>query len=234
MSFTFKQFVADDSNCPMKVGTDAVLLGAWANFNGATTLLDIGTGCGVLALMAAQRSAASITAIDVHVAAIQQAKLNFSNTLWRERLSAQVADFKDFASPDGPKYDYIVSNPPFFSRSLKAPSPDRNLARHNDESLPFKLLISGISRLLNKSGRFGVVLPAIQAEPFIEMAKAVGLKVMRRLNVKPYADAAPNRALIEFSSTYQPAHIGELSIRERSGNYTESYRELTRNFYLKF
>ncbi|MBV2246375.1 MAG: methyltransferase [Lentimicrobium sp.] len=234
MSFTFKQFTVDDSNCPMKVGTDAVLLGAWADFKGAKTLLDIGTGCGILALMAAQRSEAYITAIDVHDEAIQRATLNFLNTLWGKRLNAEVVDFMDFALTDALKYDYIISNPPFFSRSLKAPSPDRNLARHNDNSLPFKHLISGASRLLCKSGRFGLVLPAIQAEPFIVMIKAVGLKVVRRLNVQPYPDAAPNRVLLEFSSIYQPVHTGELAIRERSGNYTDSYQKLTRDFYLNF
>ncbi|HAH60329.1 MAG TPA: tRNA(1)(Val) (adenine(37)-N(6))-methyltransferase, partial [Bacteroidales bacterium] len=92
MSFTFKQFTVDDSNCPMKVGTDAVLLGAWADFKGAKTLLDIGTGCGILALMAAQRSEAYITAIDVHDEAIQRATLNFLNTLWGKRLNAEVVD----------------------------------------------------------------------------------------------------------------------------------------------
>lgn len=234
MSFTFKQFVVDDTGCPMKVGTDSVLLGAWADFSHAKSILDIGTGCGILALMAAQRSAAHITAIDVHVQAIYRANINFSNSPWKDRLSAEVVDFKNFASIDAPKYDYIISNPPFFCRSLKAPSPDRNLARHNDDSLPFELLISGASRLLHDSGCFGMVLPSVQAESFIRMAKTVGWEVIRMLNVKPYSDASPNRVLIEFSPTHQSALHGELAIRERSGNYTDTYRGMTRDFYLKF
>lgn len=234
MSFTFKQFSVDDSGCPMKVGTDAVLLGAWADFSKAKAILDIGTGCGVLALMAAQRSDAQITAIDVHEEAIFRASANFFHSPWNGRLTAAAINFKIFASAGKQKYDYIISNPPFFSRSLKAPSQDRNLARHNDDSLPFEVLIFGVAAALQPSGKFGLVLPAAQADSFIGMARASGFGVLRLLNVKPYPDASPNRVLIEFIFNQHPAQVGDLAIRERSGSYTDAYRTLTRDFYLKF
>lgn len=218
----------------MKVGTDAVMLGAWADLTGVTSVLDVGTGCGILALMAAQRSDAQITAIDVHAGAIRQAELNFANSPWYERLNAEASDFNHHMERAGINYDYIISNPPFFINSLKTPSFSRNLARHSDDSLPVELLIAGASRLLQQAGRFGIVFPALQAHSFISKASENGLILKRRIDVKPFPHSEANRVLLEFSFSSQPVESNELVIREHPGLYTLEYRNLTTDFYLNF
>jgi tRNA1Val (adenine37-N6)-methyltransferase len=152
--FRFKQFSVDDSKCAMKVGTDAVLLGAWADVTCAETILDIGTGCGLIALMAAQRSNAHITAIDIDESTTLQSKENFLSSPWHDRLEAiHIEQFQ----PDY-LFDLIICNPPFFKNALKTPFHERNLARHND-SLSFESLVSHVNILLSENGKFFFILP---------------------------------------------------------------------------
>jgi tRNA1Val (adenine37-N6)-methyltransferase len=127
MAFRFKQFSVDDTGCPMKVGTDSVLLGAWAALENSRTILDIGTGCGLLAMIAAQRSEATITAIEIDPAAIEVAKSNFKRSLWSDRLEGICISLQEYLKEENPGlFDHIISNPPYFINSLKAPG--RNAA----------------------------------------------------------------------------------------------------------
>src|SRR5664279_1596216 len=144
--FRFKHFSVDDSKCAMKVGTDGVLMGAWADVSAAEKILDIGTGCGLIALMAAQRSNANITAIDIDEDATLQSKENFLSSPWHERIEAIHATVQQF-QPDF-LFDLIICNSPFFKNALKTPYHERNLARHND-TLPFDSLVSSVNRLLS-------------------------------------------------------------------------------------
>ena len=130
--FQFKQFSVKDENSPMKVNTDAVLLGAWVNPSKPKKILDIGTGCGVIALLLAQRFDGRISGIDLDEGAIMDAKINFAESPWPERLKAIHQDFNIFSASSDQRFDLIVSNPPYFENSLRSPKHDRNISRHTD------------------------------------------------------------------------------------------------------
>lgn len=235
MPFRFKQFVVDDSACPMKVGTDSVLLGAWANLGKSQSILDIGTGCGLLALMAAQRSQAVITGIDLDGHSITSASHNFRNSPWSNRLRALNTSLQDYlVHSENGSYDHIVTNPPFFNNSLKSPEQSRNAVRHTD-TLPFSLLAEASSKLLTLSGNLSLILPVAEGTQFIKLAVEAGLHLSRMTEVIPSAGKTANRLLLEFSRIPQPAPAVEtIVIRDSERKYTEEYISLTREFYLNF
>ncbi|GAP43072.1 tRNA1(Val) A37 N6-methylase TrmN6 [Lentimicrobium saccharophilum] len=234
MAFRFKQFSVEDTACTMKVGTDSVLLGAWAAVNGSSKILDIGTGCGILALMAAQRSGAGIIGIDIDTASVEAAHINFSRSPWSERLTAFNLSLQDFCSKNPPQFDHILTNPPFFINSLKAPLPSRNRARHNDE-LPFPELAKHCRQLLKPEAKLSLVLPVQEAALFLNTARENGLYLSRTLEIRPYTHRPVNRMLMEFRRN--PANetaTDRLGIRGEDNSYTPEYRNLTKNFYLNF
>lgn len=230
--FKFKQFTIHQDKCAMKVGTDGVLLGAWAKCDEATTVLDIGTGTGLIALMLAQRSNAIIDAIEIDTDACLQAKENFKNSSWNNRISLINQSFQDYANETGKKYDLIVSNPPYFQNSLHAPGEQRSTARHNKE-LELNDILSGASKLLADKGTLSIILPYIEGVLFITHAADEGLYCVRQTNVLPKPKAATKRLLLEFQKTKKTFVDQDLIIE--SGNrheYSENYKELTRDFYL--
>lgn len=155
--FRFKQFAVRQDRCPMKVGTDGVLLGAWAEVRpGDRRMLDVGTGTGLIALMLAQRSAAWITAVDIDVECATQAAENFAASPWADRLDAVSVAVQRYDPVE--KFDLIVSNPPYYVDSLLSPDEGRNTARHA-AGLPFGELAAAVVRLLSPGGRFALVLP---------------------------------------------------------------------------
>jgi tRNA1Val (adenine37-N6)-methyltransferase len=234
MPFRFKQFSVEDSNCPMKVGTDSVLLGAWAKLENSRRILDIGTGCGLLALMAAQRSEAQITAIDIDPVVVETAMANFGKSSWADTLEARCVSLQDFLTTqrDG-SFDHIISNPPFFINSLKAPDPERSNARHND-LLPFEDLAFASAKLMTPVGRLSMVLPVAEGDLFIDIAAKTGLFLIRKLTVIPKTGKEANRLLLEFARQQMPMENSVLTIRNESGEYTNEYKKLTRDFYLNF
>ncbi|MDR0892473.1 MAG: methyltransferase, partial [Mediterranea sp.] len=149
--FQFKQFTVWHDKCAMKVGTDGVLLGAWASVAGARRLLDVGTGTGLIALMLAQRcdADARLVALDIDALAVEQARGNVAASLWSDRIEVLEADFKQY-HPDV-KFDVVVSNPPYFTEALACPDPQRNMARHND-SLSYGKLLEGVAKFLSQEG----------------------------------------------------------------------------------
>ena len=217
----------------MKVGTDGVLLGAWAPVNGARKILDIGTGTGLIALMLAQRSEARIDAIEIDQPASEEAKFNFERSAWKERLSLINADFHQFAGSDDHIYDLIVSNPPFFVNSLKSGNSASSMARHND-MLTFDQLILGARKLLNNSGRLCVILPFSSFEEFKESARMVGFYLRRVTTVSPRIGRVPKRVLMEFSIEAVYPVEDKLTILDSIGGYTEDYKVLTAPFYPAF
>ncbi len=234
MSFRFKQFSVEDGECTMKVGTDSVLLGAWAQLPSTGNVLDVGTGCGLLALMVAQRSNALITAIDIDKPSVKQAQENFTNSPWGHIINALVTTFQDFAlfAPD--TFELIITNPPYFVNSLKAPQAPRSNARHND-GLPFEELSAHSFQLLQNHGRLCLILPVSEAELFKESALGCGFYLTRQLSVTPIENKKPNRLLMEFSKS--PAHevtAESLTIRNENGSYTNDYKKMTSAFYLDF
>lgn len=232
--FRFKQFTIEQDACAMKVGTDGVLLGAWVPLCGSEhRVLDIGTGTGVIAIMLAQRLKSSeITAIDIVYECVEQARLNADNSPWGDRIKTVCSSVQQFEG-DG-EYDLIISNPPFFENSLKSPDSARSVARHTD-TLSYTELIDAVLRLLSKGGKFAIVLPYDEARRFL-MLSVRGLSLLRRVDVKTTPKRAPKRTLMLFSRSNDSCEVEceELVIQTAPEQFTEQYRLLTRDFYLKF
>ena len=172
--FQFKQFKIIQEEAAMKVGTDGVLLGAWASVNGVKSVLDVGTGTGVIAIMLAQRSTAQIMGIEIEKNAAEEADFNSQNSPFSKRISIKNLPFQELAETTQNTFDLIISNPPFFINNTKTPNPSRTIARHND-LLPLMDLVNGNVKLLEENGKLALILPVNEAEKFIKIAKNQGL-----------------------------------------------------------
>ncbi len=232
--FVFKQFTIHQDKCAMKVGTDGVLLGAWASLeHRPTTILDIGAGTGLIALQLAQRSAAeTIDAIELDDTAYEQCVSNFETSPWSDRLSCYHAGFDEFVDEIDDTYDLIVSNPPFYSEDVTTGDESRDQARQNS-SLPFEELVEGVSKLLNSDGIFAVIIPFKEENFFTVLAKNFGLFPNRITRVKGNPKAEIKRSLLEFGFSKVEPSIKELTIERERHQYTKEYIELTQVFYLK-
>ncbi len=233
--FQFKQFQIKQEKTAMKVGTDGVLLGAWADFSNSKSILDIGTGTGLIALMAAQKTTNSeITAIEIEENAFLQAKENFEQSVWNKRITLINSSFQDFVKNSNKKFDFIVCNPPFFSNSLKNPNIAKSMARHND-FLPFQDLFGGVENCLNENGKFSLIFPSDSINFVIKIANDNNLFCSKITYVKPNPDKEPKRILIEFSK-FKTCQIVSNIISIETGvrhNYSQEYINLTKDFYLK-
>ncbi len=216
----------------MKVGTDGVLLGAWATVPAAVTrILDIGTGTGLIALMAAQRApVAMVDAVEIEEDAASQASENITESPWRDRVTVHTTAIQKFE----PEYRYgvILSNPPYFSRSLKSESLKRSIARHND-SLPSHDLAVSVSRLLDDDGIFASILPYEEAAIFIAEAAGHRLYLHRRLDIRGRRGKPVKRVLMEFRR--HPAlrlSTDLMHLENEDGTRSKTYSELTAEFYL--
>jgi len=233
--FQFKQFRIVQERSAMKVGMDGVLLGAWVNALGTERILDIGTGTGLIALMLAQKNAsAEIDAIEIDREACEEALFNVQQSDWSGRIKLYCQSFQEFVAETENKYDLIVSNPPFFGNGVKAPAETRAQARHAD-ALPLDVLISGAAKLLNENGRIALVLPVEQLQDVENLAEINGLFLARLCRVKPNPVKPDFRILIELCNRPTAHHEEALMIEfEKHHDYTPAYRELTKDFYLKF
>ncbi|MDL2243664.1 methyltransferase [Bacteroidales bacterium OttesenSCG-928-J19] len=228
--FSFKKFTVRQALCAMKVGTDGVLLGAWAGCEETKQILDVGTGTGLIALMLAQRSTALVDAIDVNEQAFIQAQENFQMSSFAERLQAYHIPFQEYKPTKS--YDLIVSNPPYFSKSLRSPDAGRTTARH-DDSLPLSELVSQAVRLLSPEGRLALVLPFDLLDSIVQITQEQGLCLVRRTDVYPTPHSPAKRLLLEFSRENLPLEHTHLTIELGRHHYTPEYIALTREFYLK-
>jgi tRNA1Val (adenine37-N6)-methyltransferase len=229
--FQFKQFTIYHDRCAMKVGTDGVLLGAWTDTAGANHILDVGTGSGLIALMLAQRSEASIDAVEIDSEAALQAQENADGSPWKSRVFVHHDAFAHFAAASSTKYDLVVSNPPFFRNSLKPPAGNRSLAKH-DTGLPYNILIEHSARILHENGRFCMIIPADERDHFSSLADFNGLSLSRCTNVCSYPGKKPVRCLLEFTRKPSLPVENNLAIRISPGVYSEEYIKLTKEFYL--
>lgn len=229
--FQFKKFKVIQEHAAMRVGTDGVLLGAWVSVKGISSILDIGTGTGVIALMLAQRSTATIDAVDIEEGAIADAKLNFANSLWSDRLNLFHTSLLDFQTME--KYDCIVCNPPFFSNSLPLKNEKRKLARHTT-SLPFPELIGGVVSRLKTTGHFSLILPAEEENNFIKLAANSGLHLNKITRVIPRTGLNPVRVLMKLGYNVAEALEYELVLETvNKHEYTPEAAALFKDFYLK-
>lgn len=230
-AFRFKQFEVSHDLCAMKVGTDGVLLGAWAA--GGKRILDIGTGTGLVAMMMAQRfSEARIHAIDLDAGACRQAAENVGSSIFKERITIGQCRFQDFYA-DGVEYDSVVSNPPFFVNSMKCPNTERTLARHAD-SLPCSDLFVGVKRLLGAEGEFSVVVPSTVKNQFLENAYLNGFKLVRECAIRTVQRKPPRRFLLAFCRNTCRRELcrEEHVLMDAFGNRSAWYAQLTADFYL--
>lgn len=218
----------------MKVGTDGVLLGAWANISGSIRILDIGTGTGMIAIMMAQRSHAQVDGIELEVSAYEQAKQNVLGCKWNDRINIYNQSFQDFCGTTGKTYDVIITNPPYFVNSHKTPHKNRTTARHN-ETLDFDDILGGTKKLLNEQGSLNLILPKTEAIQFTEKALDYDLFCTRRTYVKSTPQKPPKRILMEFKFKKEPLREDYLVIEtHKRHHYTKEYKELTKKFYLNF
>ena len=228
--FKFKQFSINHHESPMALGTDAVMLGAWANLPQNGQILDIGTGCGIIALMCAQRSKQGlITGIDISEEAIKEAKINGDKSPWTDRLSWECQRLQDFKTES---LDYIICNPPFYERTgLQSPHMARSNARHTNELELVEILAFAYMHL-NHQGLLGFVLPIDINDTLIKDAQDHGFELLRLLEIYPSLNKKANRMLIEFGKAQRDIEQNEIVIRNADGSYTAEYIELTADFYL--
>lgn len=245
--FTFKQFEIQQDRCAMKVGTDGVLLGAWAE--GGQRILDIGSGTGLISLMMAQRfPEAQVWGIDIDPDACMQARENVAaspfadrvgiaccalQNLSEEHLVRGSEELMEMKEGEGNLFDAIVSNPPFFVNGLKNPDSKRAMARHSD-SLPFPVLMKGVRRWLSDEGVFSAIVPADVLESFVSEAYCSGLSLVRQCGVKTVERKQPKRYLVAFSKR-RAGMMDKCTeiMTDSEGNRSEWYAKITEEFYLE-
>lgn len=229
--FQFKQFSISQEKSAMKVGTDGVLLGAWTPVEKANNILDIGTGTGLIALMLAQRNPlANIHAVEIEANAFEEAKDNFKNAPWANRLTVFNSSLQSFKT--NVKYDLIVSNPPYFTDTFKNADTEKALARHVD-NLPFQDLLFYTTSLLNEHGTCAFIIPFSEEENFINLAKDYNLYVCKITRVKGRLELPFKRSLLCFMKKGSTCVETELVIEVDRHVYTSEYIKLTQPFYLK-
>ena len=232
--FKFKQFSVKQAQSAMKIGTDSVLLGAWTPLNHPQSILDIGAGTGLLALMLAQRcDALTIDAVEIDEQAYIECSENFEENPWGDRLFCYHASFEEFFTEMDESYDLIISNPPFYSTDYKTPEKARNTARFSD-ALPSKQLLEGVSRLLAVEGYFSVILPYSESETLITLEATFGLFPQKITHTRGNQKSELKRSMMLFARKPLPSYPNHIfTIEKERGVYTDEYKELTKEFYLK-
>lgn len=219
----------------MKVGTDGVLLGAWARLLPShQRILDIGTGTGLIALMAAQRTAewrAQVVGVEIDPQAALDAAENVAASPWSSLVEIVPTDIE--LLDDDEKFDHILSNPPYFVDSLRSPDKARTTARHTD-SLTFETLMKQGAKRLSTEGMLSIIIPCDVASDVILAAARCGLFLARHTTLRSKENLKPLRSLMEFGKKVQPTEHDTLTIHTAEGDYTAEYRALTREFYLNF
>ncbi|MDO4949484.1 MAG: methyltransferase [Bacteroidales bacterium] len=231
--FEFKRFTVRHDACAMKVGTDGCVLGTWTHIPREATVLDVGTGTGLIALMLAQRGAQSVTCIDIDEDAVKQARLNVALSPWSDIIEVGQADFNHFIPSR--LFDVVVCNPPFFEHSLKCPDSRRTIARHADTLTP-KALVEGAYACLKPEGSLSVIIPADQRTNYVATAIGTGFVLARETQLTTTLGRAPKRLLMEFSrhSPSLGCATDQLVIEQAPGVYSDAFRTLLHEFYLHF
>ncbi|MFI5162881.1 MAG: tRNA1(Val) (adenine(37)-N6)-methyltransferase [Sphingobacteriales bacterium] len=233
--FRFKQFDVDQTGCAMKINTDGVLLGALAEADNPSSILDIGTGTGVIALMLAQRFiSAEVDAVEIDSSAAKTAGRNFGNSQFSKRLGIFPVSFESFFDDNpGKKYDLIVSNPPFYINSLKSPIKSKEIAKHADKNF-FELLVREASMHLTNNGVFMIILPLDTAEVVTELAQVCGLYGSGWLNIRSFAHSEPHRVILSLKKMQNNPEKAQFTIYKALNIYSEEYVKLLQPYFLNF
>lgn len=229
--FRFIRFEVEHSLSTLKVGQDAVLLGSFTKIEHPRNILDIGTGCGIIALMLAQRSSATIDAIDIDENSANEAGINFRTSCWSNRLNAFHTSLKEYSVKCTKKYDLIVSNPPFFQHDLLPGSKKLQVAKHAT-FLGFGQFISDASKLMEQTGKLVVILPTTEGKDFTKKCEAANLFLVSEIQIIPREGKKPNRLILSFSDikTNSPA-VTQFVVRDESGKYSQTYQHHTAQFH---
>lgn len=231
--FHFKQFSLNHHKSTMKVGTDAILLGVWCDVNNAETILDVGTGSGIIALLMATRSKAKVDAVELDLESVREAMINFNNSPYSKRLHIFHDDLTNFAESTNHIYDIIISNPPFFSNDLMPDNPSRKAARHIDK-LTHENLCKGVSKLLSKNSKFCLVIPKNQSHDFILCADKHNMNLHKQQIIYPKPNTLANRVNLEFRfEKISKVITEEMIIRNENGEHSEQYKKYTGDFQVK-
>lgn len=234
--FRFKQFEIEQRHSAMRVGTDGIIVGSWADVRGDERyILDIGCGTGLIALMMAQRSLESrVDAVEIEPLAAQEAHYNAARSPWSDRVVIYEKSIQEYVLSCDKRYDLIISNPPFFINSPHNEHLAKAAARHAS-LLPYSDLVDGVVSLLAPTGRFVAIFPYSEAGIFMAKAALSGLYCNKQLNIHPIVDRPIKRIAAEFSFSKSEIQVQDLVIETHTkGEYTEKYRQLTAPFYLRF
>jgi tRNA1Val (adenine37-N6)-methyltransferase len=233
--FRFKQFAVDQAGCAMKINTDGVLLGAIAATEGPSSILDIGTGTGVIALMLAQRfGSASVDAVEIDVSAAKTAGNNFANSPFNDRMAVFPTSIQAFFEEHpNKKYDLIVSNPPFFINSLESPKAKTTLAKHTDADF-FESLIKDIGVHLSPNGAFWFILPIQTVALIKSLAIQNGIHLQKEISIRSFEYSEPHREIVCFGFDEKTTEITNITIYETAGVYTGEYKILLQPFFLNY
>ena len=239
--FQFKKFIVHQEHTSMKVCTDACLFGAWAiqdpTLANASSILDIGTGTGLLSLICAQKNTiAKITAVEIETGAANEAGSNFDLSEWKDRLEIINCSIQDFADKHNGKFECIISNPPFFESDLNSPDDNKNLASHS-AALPWTEFATAVANLLDTNGNFYVIIPSIRAYTMQKHMEANGLQLVEETTVFNKEKQLPFRSFLKFTNSAEKITAikrDKLFIKQADNSYTEEFKNLLKDYYLQF
>jgi len=230
--FFFKKFGLFHHRSTMKIGTDAILLARWTEVSDNDDVIDIGTGCGLIPLMLAQKGIKSADAVEIDNDSYEEAAQNFSNSAWNSRLSAIHDDIKNYAEICEKKYDLVVSNPPFYFGDNIPEKAKKGLARHTN-TLSYNDLLSAVKKIMKPEGRFSLVLPAIESKTFLKDAENQGFYLEKELLIVPIEGKEPNRINMQLVvSQVDNIKTETFVLRHPDHSFTKEYKDFLKDYYL--
>lgn len=230
--FFFKKFGLFHHRSTMKIGTDAILLGRWTEVSENDEVLDIGTGCGLIPLMLAQKGIKSADAVEIDNDSYEEAAQNFSNSAWNSRLFAIHDDIKHYAEICEKKYDLVVSNPPFYFGDNIPEKAKKGLARHTN-TLSYNDLLSAVKKIMKPGGRFSLVLPAIESKTFLKDAENQGFFLEKELLIVPIEGKEPNRINMQLVvNQVNSIKTETFVLRHPDHSFTKEYKDFLKDYYL--
>lgn len=230
--FFFKKFGLFHHRSTMKIGTDAILLARWTEVSDNDDVIDIGTGCGLIPLMLAQKGIKSADAVEIDNDSYEEAAQNFSNSAWNSRLSAIHDDIKHYAEICEKKYDLVVSNPPFYFGDNIPEKAKKGLARHTN-TLSYNDLLSSVKKIMKPEGRFSLVLPAIESKTFLKDAENQGFYLEKELLIVPIEGKEPNRINMQLVvNQVNSIKTETFVLRHLDHSFTKEYKDFLKDYYL--